>query len=461
MEEQVRENKMGVMPVNRLLLNMAVPMMMSMLVQALYNVVDSYFVAKVSEDALNAVSLAFPMQNLMIAVAVGTGVGINSLLARSLGQKNQKKADRVAMNGLLLAALSCLVFTVLGLTCSRLFYTVQTDIAPIVNYGEDYLIIVCGMSAGLFAGVTLDRLLQATGRTFLTMITQAVGAVANIILDPIMIFGLFGFPRMEVAGAALATVIGQILGALLSLYFNLRRNPDIHFSLRGLRPSGPIIRGIYSVGVPSIAMQSIGSVMVFGMNQILISFTSTATAVLGVYFKLQSFFFMPVFGLNNGMVPIVAYNYGARRPDRITRTIRLSVTYAVCIMLIGLLLFQVIPHVFLGMFMAEGETSGDMLTIGVPALRTISLSFLFAGACVVSSSVFQALGHGVLSLVVSVVRQLVVLLPVAYILSRVGELSLVWWAFPIAELFAVSLCILFLRRVYLREIKPLQVPEAV
>ena len=461
MEEQVRENKMGIMPVNRLLLNMAVPMMISMLVQALYNVVDSYFVAKISEDALNAVSLAFPMQNLMISVGVGTGVGINSLLSRSLGQKNQKKADRVAMNGLLLAAVSCLVFTVLGLTCSRLFYTVQTDIVQIVDYGADYLVIVCGLSVGMFAGVTLDRLLQATGRTFLTMITQAVGAVTNIILDPIMIFGLFGFPRMEVAGAALATVIGQILGALLSLYFNLKKNPDIHFSLRGLLPSAPIIRGIYSVGVPSIAMQSIGSVMVFGMNQILISFTSTATAVLGVYFKLQSFFFMPVFGLNNGMVPIVAYNYGARRPDRITRTIRLSVTYAVCIMLIGLLLFQVIPHVFLGMFMAEGETSGDMLTIGVPALRTISLSFLFAGACVVSSSVFQALGHGVLSLVVSVVRQLVVLLPVAFILSRVGELSLVWWAFPIAELFAVSLCILFLRRVYLREIKPLQVPEAV
>ena len=332
MEEQVRENKMGIMPVNRLLLNMAVPMMISMLVQALYNVVDSYFVAKISEDALNAVSLAFPMQNLMISVGVGTGVGINSLLSRSLGQKNQKKADRVAMNGLLLAAVSCLVFTVLGLTCSRLFYTVQTDIAQIVDYGADYLVIVCGLSVGMFAGVTLDRLLQATGRTFLTMITQAVGAVTNIILDPIMIFGLFGFPRMEVAGAALATVIGQILGALLSLYFNLKKNPDIHFSLRGLLPSAPIIRGIYSVGVPSIAMQSIGSVMVFGMNQILISFTATATAVLGVYFKLQSFFFMPVFGLNNGMVPIVAYNYGARKPDRIARTIRLSVIYAVCIM---------------------------------------------------------------------------------------------------------------------------------
>ena len=459
MEEQVRENKMGIMPVNRLLLNMAVPMMISMLVQALYNVVDSYFVAKISEDALNAVSLAFPMQNLMISVGVGTGVGINSLLSRSLGQKNQKKADRVAMNGLLLAAVSCLVFTVLGLTCSRLFYTVQTDIVQIVDYGADYLVIVCGLSVGMFAGVTLDRLLQATGRTFLTMITQAVGAVTNIILDPIMIFGLFGFPRMEVAGAALATVIGQILGALLSLYFNLKKNPDIHFSLRGLLPSAPIIRGIYSVGVPSIAMQSIGSVMVFGMNQILISFTATATAVLGVYFKLQSFFFMPVFGLNNGMVPIVAYNYGARKPDRIARTIRLSVIYAVCIMLIGLLLFQLIPQVFLSMFMAEGETSGDMLTIGVPALRTISLSFLFAGVCVVASSVFQALGHGVLSLIVSVVRQLVVLLPAAFLLSRTGGLDLVWWSFPIAELFSVALCALFLRRVYLREIKPMTLPE--
>ncbi len=459
MEEQVRENKMGIMPVNRLLLNMAVPMMISMLVQALYNVVDSYFVAKISEDALNAVSLAFPMQNLMISVGVGTGVGINSLLSRSLGQKNQKKADRVAMNGLLLAAVSCLVFTVLGLTCSRLFYTVQTDIVQIVDYGADYLVIVCGLSVGMFAGVTLDRLLQATGRTFLTMITQAVGAVTNIILDPIMIFGLFGFPRMEVAGAALATVIGQILGALLSLYFNLKKNPDIHFSLRGLLPSAPIIRGIYSVGVPSIAMQSIGSVMVFGMNQILISFTATATAVLGVYFKLQSFFFMPVFGLNNGMVPIVAYNYGARKPDRIARTIRLSVIYAVCIMLIGLLLFQLIPQVFLSMFMAEGETSGDMLTIGVPALRTISLSFLFAGVCVVASSVFQALGHGVLSLIVSVVRQLVVLLPAAFLLSRAGGLDLVWWSFPIAELFSVALCALFLRRVYLREIKPMTLPE--
>ena len=455
-ETPANENKMGVMPVNRLLLNMAVPMVISMLVQALYNVVDSVFVAQLSEDALNAVSLAFPVQNLMISVGVGTGVGINALLSRSLGQKDQVKANRTAVNGLFLAFVSCLVFTVLGFTCSRLFYTIQTDITRIVDYGEDYLTIVCGVSVGMFAGVTLDRILQATGRTFYTMITQAVGAIINIVLDPIMIFGLFGFPRMEVAGAALATVIGQICGAGLSVYFNLCRNPDVQLKFRGFRPNGSIIRGIYSVGVPSIAMQSIGSVMVFGMNQILLAFTATATAVFGVYFKLQSFIFMPVFGLNNGMVPIVAYNYGAGRPDRISKTIRLSIMYAVGIMMLGLLAFQLIPDVFLSMFMAEGETAGDMLTIGVPALRTISYSFLFAGFCVVSSSVFQALGHGVLSLLVSVIRQLVVLLPVAFLLSRLFDLRAVWWAFPIAELASVTLCILFLRRVYRREILPLK-----
>ena len=452
MERPASENKMGVMPVNKLLLNMAVPMIISMLVQALYNVVDSVFVAQLSEDALNAVSLAFPVQNLMIAVSVGTGVGINALLSRCLGQKDQKTADQAAMNGLFLAFLSCLVFTVLGLTCSRLFYSVQTDISGIVNHGTDYLTIICGMSFGLYAGVTLDRLLQATGRTFLTMITQAVGAITNIILDPILIFGLFGFPRMEVAGAALATVIGQILGAALSLYFNLKHNPDIHFSLKGFRPSKRVIRGIYSVGLPSIAMQSIGSVMVFGMNQILLAFTATATAVFGVYFKLQSFIFMPVFGLNNGMVPIVAYNYGARKPDRIMKTIKLSMIYAVGIMLLGFLIFQAIPEVFLSLFMAEGEGAGEMLAIGVPALRTITLSWLFAGVCIVSSSVFQALGHGVFSLIMSLVRQLFVLLPVAFLLSRVSGLDAVWWSFPIAEVFAVALSVIFLRRIYKTEI---------
>ena len=454
MAQIAKENKMGTMPVNKLLLNMAVPMIISMLVQALYNVVDSVFVAQLSEDALNAVSLAFPVQNLMISVGVGTGVGINALLSRSLGQKEQERANQAALNGLFLALLSCLVFTVLGFTCSRLFYAIQTDITRIVDYGTDYLTICCGVSVGMFAGVTLDRILQATGRTFFTMLTQALGAIINIVLDPILIFGLFGFPRLEVAGAALATVIGQICGACLSLYFNLWRNPDISFSLKGFRPSASIIGGIYSVGVPSIAMQSIGSVMVFGMNQILISFTATATAVFGVYFKLQSFIFMPVFGLNNGMVPIVAYNYGARRPSRIVKTIRLSVTYAVGIMAIGFLAFQLIPHVFLGLFMAQGEEgAGDMLTIGVPALRIISISFLLAGFSVVSSSVFQALGHGVLSLIVSVVRQLVVLLPVAFLLARLYGLEAVWWAFPAAELFSCGLCVLFLRRVYNREIR--------
>ena len=339
-ENQAQENKMGVMPENRLLLTMAIPIVISMLVQALYNVVDSVFVAQLSEDALNAVSLAFPVQNLMIAVAVGTGVGINALLSKSLGEGNQAKADRTAMNGLFLSALSFLVFAVIGLTCSRLYFTIQTDIQRIVDYGESYMMICCVCSFGVFFQITLERTLQATGRTLYTMFTQATGAIINIILDPIMIFGLFGFPRMEVAGAALATVTGQIVAAILGLFFNLKKNPDLHLSVRGFRPSRTIIGGIYSVGIPSIVMQSIGSVMVFGMNQILIAFTQTATAVFGVYFKLQSFIFMPVFGLNNGMVPIVAYNYGARKPARIMKTIRLSVCYAVGIMLVGLLIFQ-------------------------------------------------------------------------------------------------------------------------
>ena len=452
--ERPAENKMGVMPVNKLLLNMAVPMIISMLVQAFYNVVDSVFVAQLSEDALNAVSLAFPVQNLMIAVAVGTGVGINALLSRSLGQKDFERANQTAMNGLFLAAASCLVFTILGWTCARLFYTVQTDIPGIVEYGTDYLTIVSGVSVGIFLSIACERLLQATGRTFYTMITQATGAIINIILDPILIFGLFGFPRMEVAGAAVATVVGQICGGLLALFFNLTRNPDIKLSWKNFLPRKAIVAGIYSVGIPSIAMQSIGSVMVFGMNQILIAFTQTATAVFGVYFKLQSFIFMPVFGLNNGMVPIVAYNYGARKPARIMKTIRLSVCYAVGIMLVGLLIFQFASPALLRLFQSGESASGDLLRIGVPALRIISYSFLFAGYCIVATAVFQALGHGVLSLVVSVVRQLFVLLPVAFLLSRVGGLDWVWWAFPIAELVAVVLCTVFLRHVYHKEIAP-------
>ena len=456
MAQPANENKMGIMPENKLLLNMALPMILSMLIQACYNIVDSYFVAKLSQDALNAVGLAFPVQNLMIAVAVGTGVGINALLSRSLGQKDQERANRTAMNGVMLEVVSGLVFTVLGLTCARLFYTVQTDIPGIVEYGADYLTIIAGCSMGIFLSVACERLVQATGRTVYAMVIQGTGSVITLILGPILIFGLFGFPRLEVAGAAVATVTGQMIGGLVGLYLSLTHNPELQMSVAGLRPSREIIKGIYSVGLPSIIMQSIGSVMVFGMNQILIAFTATATAVFGIYFKLQSFIFMPVFGLNNGMVPIVAYNYGAQKPERITRTVKLAMAYAVGIMAVGFALFQLFPDVFLSLFEAEGEDAGDLLTIGVPALRIISISFLMAGFCIVSSSVFQALGHGGLSLAVSAIRQLVVLLPAAFLLAQTGSLDAVWWSFPFADLFATASSILFLRWVYKKAVAPMR-----
>lgn len=453
-ETPVQENKMGVMPINKLLLSMAVPIMISMLVQALYNIVDSYFVSKISENALNAVSLAFPAQNLMIAVGTGTGVGINALLSKSLGEKKQERANATAMNGLFLAVLSGLVFLLFGLFASRFFFQVQTDVAEIVDYGASYLTICCSFSMAVFLQITFERLLQATGRTVLSMYTQLTGAVINIVLDPIMIFGLFGFPRMEVAGAALATVTGQVCSAILALFLNRKFNHDIQLKFRTFRPNGQIISTIYSVGIPSIIMSSIGSVMVFGMNKILISFTTTATAVFGVYFKLQSFIFMPVFGLNNGMVPIVAYNYGARKPARIIKTVKLAICYAICIMLVGILGFQLFAPQLMSIFQAEGS-SGDLVTIGTVALRIISLHFVFAGFCIVCSSVFQALGHGFLSLVMSLVRQLGVLLPVAFVLSRLGGLNAVWFAFPIAEFTALLLASFFLRRVYVKEIKPM------
>lgn len=446
-----QENKMGVMPVNRLLVTMSVPMILSMLVQALYNVVDSMFVARLNESALTAVSLVFPIQNLMISVATGTGVGINALLSRSLGEKNLQRANQAAVNGVFLAGLSYLAFALLGAVGARAFMAVQTADAQIVGYGTSYLQICCILSFGLFFQIVFERLLQSTGRTLYTMCTQMLGAVINIVLDPIMIFGLLGFPRMEVAGAALATVTGQIIASIAALILNRKVNKEIHLTFRRFRPSGKIIREIYAVGVPSIIMASIGSVMTFGMNRILISFTTTATAVFGVYFKLQSFVFMPVFGLNNGMVPIVAYNYGAARPKRIMKTIWLSIAYAVGIMLIGLAVFQLIPGTLLDIFNASDE----MKAIGIPALRTISLSFLIAGFSVIATSVFQALSHGVLSLLVSLIRQLAVLLPVAFLLSKTGGLGAIWWAFPIAELAALLLCALFLRYVYKKQIAPL------
>lgn len=446
-----QENKMGVMPVPKLLITMSLPMVISMLVQALYNVVDSVFVAKINEAALTAVSLAFPVQNLMIAISAGTGVGINALLSRHLGEKKFEEANNVARNGIFLGMASYIVMALIGLFGSHLFFTVQTSDPVIIRYGTQYMLIITIVSVGIFMQITFERLMQSTGRTIYNMITQGTGAVINIVLDPILIFGLFGLPRMEVAGAALATVIGQLVAVCMSLYFNCRKNPELNINMKGFRPDRTIIANIYKVGVPSIIMQSIGSVMVFGMNKILLIFSSTAAAVFGVYFKLQSFIFMPVFGLNNGMIPIVAYNYGARDKKRIMKTINLSVMIAVGIMILGLAIFQIFPAQLLRLF----DASEHMLEIGVPALRIISLSFIFAGYCIIVGSAFQALGNGVYSLIVSVARQLFVILPVAYLFAELFGLHMVWWAIPIAEIVSVVLSSLLFKRIIRQKVKPL------
>lgn len=447
------ENKMGVMPVPKLLITMSLPMMISMLVQALYNIVDSMFVAMLNEEALTAVSLAFPIQTLMISVASGTGVGINALLSRNLGEKNFEGANRAARNGVFLTIVSCIVFAVLGGLGSGFFFSVQTSDAKIIHYGTQYLTIITTLSAGIFMQITFERLLQSTGRTIYNMITQGLGAIINIILDPILIFGLFGFPRLEVAGAAVATVTGQLIAVCLSGYFNHTKNKEINLSPKGFRPHGRTIATIYIVGIPSIIMQSIGSLMTFGFNKILLAFSSTAAAVFGVYFKLQSFIFMPIFGLNNGMTPIIAYNYGAQKKKRITQTIKLSVLISICIMIVGFIVFQTCPELLLKKLF---NASDKMLEIGVPALRIISYHFILAGYSIIVSSTFQALGNGVYSLIVSAGRQLIVLLPVAYVCARFFGLSAVWWSFPIAEFVSVCLCTVLFIRIYRQKIKPLQ-----
>ncbi len=438
-----QENKMGVMPVNKLLVSMSLPMMISMLVQALYNIVDSIFVSRISENALTAVSLAFPIQSLMIAVAVGTSVGVNALLSKSLGEKEFEKANLVAVNGIFLAGLSFILFLVLGIFISRSFFESQTEVQEIVAYGTDYLTVCCCASLGIFMQCIFERLLQSTGKTIYTMYTQGAGALINIILDPVFIFGYLGVPAMGVTGAAVATITGQFAAAVLAVFFNLKVNREIQISFRHFKPNLPLIGGIYKVGFPSIVMQAIGSVMTYGMNRILVTFTETATAVFGVYFKLQSFIFMPVFGLNNGMVPIIAYNYGAGKRERVVQTMKLSIIYAVCIMFAGLAVMELFPQVLLGFFQA----SENMLAIGVPALRIICLSFVFAGFCIVTGSVFQALGNGMYSMLVSIARQLLVLLPVAFALSRLGKVDYVWWAFPVAELVSLSMTIFFLHKI--------------
>lgn len=439
------ENKMGTMPIGKLLFNMSLPMMISMLVQALYNIVDSIFVAKLSENALTAVSLAFPLQTLLIAVGTGTGVGMNALLSKSLGEKNFKKANATASNAAVLYFFSYLVFFILGFTIVRPFYASQIGNADqeIMELGIEYLSTVMIFSFGLLAQVFFERLLTSTGRTIFSMTSQLTGAITNIILDPILIFGLLGAPKMGVTGAAVATVIGQCVAALVAGFCNHRYNHDVKLKFHGFRLDFHIIGTIYAVGIPTIIMQSIGSVMTYCMNRILIEFSSTATAVFGVYFKLQSFFFMPVFGLNNGITPIIAYNYGASQRKRMLKTIKLSMLVAFCLTFIGFLCFEGIPQILLGMFNASDE----LLTIGVPALRIIGIHYLIAWFCIVSGTVFQALGKAFFSMIVSIMRQLFVLIPAAYILAKLGGLHVVWWSFPIAEVISLMVSSFFLVRI--------------
>lgn len=445
------ENKMGYMPVTKLLVSMSLPMIASMLVQALYNIVDSIFVSQIGEDALTAVSLAFPVQILIIAVSVGTCVGINALLSRCLGSNQQEGANLAASNGVFLACISAVIFAVIGIFGSRLFFESQTDIPEIVDYGTSYLTICLVFSFGIFLEMTFERIMQSTGRTIYSMITQGTGAIINIILDPILIFGLFGAPRLGIRGAAIATVFGQIVAMLLAILLNKKKNHDVKVKLRGFRPCGGTIKKIYEVGVPCIIMQSLVSVMTFGMNQILLPFSATAVSVLGVYFRLQSFIFMPIFGLTNAMIPIVAFNYGAKNKKRIMDTVKLSTSIAVSIMLLGLVLFQLFSAQFLDMFNA----SKHMLEVGVPALRIISTSFLFAGYSIVISSVFQAMGNGVYSLITAFARQLVCILPLAYLFAKYLGLAYVWLSFPLAEFICMILTTYLFRRIYVKRIHPL------
>ena len=442
---------MGTMSINPLLIKLSVPMMVSMLVQALYNVVDSIFVSHVSESALTAVSLAFSLQNVMIAVGVGTGVGVNALLSKSLGEKDQYRANKTAENGIFLAFCSFAVFFVIGLTCMKPYFYAQTNDAEIAQQGIRYLTVCSVFSLGLFMQTMSEKLLAATGRTNLSMCSQLIGAIVNIVLDPIFIFGYCGEALSGTTGAAVATVIGQFCGAGAAIFFNLKKNPDIQLDWHGFRPSADAIKRIYIVGLPSIAMQCVGSVMTFLMNKILMAFSATAVAVFGVYFKLQSFVFMPIFGMNNGMVPIIGYNYGARKPDRVKKTIKCAMFYSEAIMLVGFLLFQFLPDKLLGLFSA----SEAMLAIGKPALRIICFHFLLAGMSIILSSTFQALGNGMFSLIISVCRQLVVLLPAAWLLSKTGNVNMVWWSFVIAELVSVTLSFVFFARLDKKIIEPM------
>ena len=447
----VRENKMGTMPIGKLLVNMALPMIISMLVQALYNVVDSIYVSQISESAVTALSLAFPVQNMQIGFGVGIGVGINSLLSKSLGEGNQEAANRTAGNGMILMFIITAAFMLFGIFGVRPFFESQSTVAATVEGGIAYTRICCLLVLGSFMQIYAERLLQATGRTVLSMATQATGAIINIILDPIFIFGWLGLPAMGIAGAAIATVIGQWSAALLGLYLNEKYNPDVQFGRRYAKLDGRIVKGILTVGIPSIIMNAVGSVMNFGMNQILQGFTETATSVFGIYFKLQSFFFMPLFGINGATISIIAFNYGARKPERIVKTLKIACSAALGLMFSGLLAFQLVPDLLLSMF----NPSDTFLEIGRAALRTISWSFPVAAICISLGAAFQALGNGIYSTITSLARQMLVLLPVAYLMSLTGNVNNVWWAYPIAEIVSGSVTMFFFLRIYRQKIKPM------
>ncbi len=454
------ENKMGTMPVGKLLFNMALPLVISMLVQALYNVVDSVYVAGYSESAVTALSLAFPIQNLQIGCASGIAVGVNSLLSKSLGEGDRENANRAAGNGIFLMAILIAAFMLFGFFGAEAYYRMQPISEETARGGTAYTAICCIFTLGVFVQILGERLLQATGRTVYTMIAQSSGAVTNIILDPLFIFGFapLGIPEMGVAGAAVATVIGQWVGALVVVIFNLKCNPDIRFGLRYILPKAETLKKILTVGVPSAIMMAIGSVMNFGMNQILLGFPNigeTASGVFGVYFKLQSFFFMPIFGMNNAAVSIVAYNYGARQPKRITKTLKLACGAAMAIMLLGLAVFQLFPEFLMGIFSTSEESTGHFVSIGVSALRIISLLFPMAAIGIALSASFQGLGNGIYATITSLCRQLIILLPAAYLLSLTGDVHAVWWSFPIAEVVSLGVTLLCYWLIYRQKIKPL------
>lgn len=446
MEEMtgIQENKMGVMPINKLLVSMSVPMMVSMLISALYNIVDSIFVSRICEDALTAVSMAFPLQCLMMGLGIGTGVGVNALLSRALGARKFDDVNKVAMNGVFLAAVCYVVFLFVGLFAVKPFFASQTDDPEILEYGIQYMTIVCTCSFGLYFQFIFERLLISTGRTVLSMITQSTGAIINIIFDPICILGLFGVPQMGVAGAAVATVAGQIVAALMALLFNFKKNEEVTLSIKGFKPDLYVIKEIYKIGLPSIVMQAVGSVMNYIINKILIGFTSTAVAVFGVYYKMQSFIFMPIFGLNNGLVPIVSYNFGAANRKRVMKSWKTALAYAILIMTVGTLLFELIPQYMFMLF----DASDSMLSIGIKAFRIIGIHFPVAGYCIITGTMFQALGKSMYTLITSVMRQVVVLIPAAYLLSLLGNVDYVWWAFPIAEIMSAAATTFFFIKLY-------------